>query len=222
MAKKKTNQKPSMIGITSFRKKGRHDVRIIMLLEKYGCMSINSIDKYTYNNYYCTARRLRRLKEMGRINMFRDERDLQIYYLEEKMKTHEIIIREIVQQFELTDRLVEVEYGKELVITSGAKHETIKADAIIYWQETNKITGNTMNYITMVEVDLTHFTLNKKIELYDKYREGSVKYNNVDFNLLLVKDRGSRLKETGLDVVTMEYSQDVPFIELTRYKGIRG
>lgn len=143
----------------------QRDKDILRYLEDYKAISIKQTQKIFFNGVYGGARR--RLADLEKMKLLKSYENVltneKVYYIEEKISAHDLYVMDFYAE----------------LISQGAKitkfkkqprylNDMIRADGFFEFVYENNL------YWTIVECDLTHYTGNSKMQLYEKLYKDNV------------------------------------------------
>ena len=164
------------------------DRKVIEFIEKFNCVSTNTIYELFYPSLRVTQNRLKLMTDNKIIKRDRSHFTSQYYYYTDakpKQVYHQILLAELYKEL---NKIVTIEaFIKEYCI------EDIRADALVVYSRNNK------NYIAFVEVELSN---TPDIQKYERlYKSGRYKsyFNGVFPLIYYVTDK--TIPKTNLEVI---------------------
>lgn len=146
------------------------DRKVLSYIEDYKSISLNQITNIFFNGSYETARRrMKQLEEMGLVKSIRNNLlNNKVYYIEKISTDHNLLITEFLSIIKSHGGEIE-----EFKIQPQYMNGKIRPDAKIIFSYNNLV------YFNLLEVDLTHYTSNSKMQKYESlYKTGEVQSDN--------------------------------------------
>lgn len=159
----------------------KRDKNVLRFIENHKAITVKQAEKIFYKNNEVSRRRLKYMEENNVLKSYdyKVNRKERAYYSQKKLSSHDLLV---------------LDFYSEL-IASGSKilnfikqprylNDLIRPDALIQFEYKSNI------YLQLIEVDLTHYTSNDKMQLYEKlYKEGELQkeFNGVFPDLIVLR-----------------------------------
>lgn len=146
----------------------QRDKDVLRWVEHYGAITLKQATTLFFNEIYKSAsRRLNQLEENKFIKSYISKsKKEKVYYLDKKVSDHRLYIYDYIRELKrLNCEVIDIEIEPQYL--DGA----IRPDAYVTFK------SDGYKYITLLEVDFTHYTSNSKLNtLYEKLYEERDKY----------------------------------------------
>lgn len=178
------------------------DKEIIKWIEEYKAITLRqSTELFFKGNYKGASRRMAQLEEMGVLKSYISKaKKEKVYYQERKVNDHRLYIYDYLKELkrlrcDLIDIKIEPEYLKGL----------IRPDAYVLFRYED------YKYITLLEVDYTHYTSNIKMNtLYEKLYSERENYKDFfgTFPIVVIarSTKGIRYNSGNFEVIYTDLS----------------
>lgn len=178
----------------------QRDKDILRYLEDYKAISIKQAMKIFFNNSYGGARR--RLAELEKMKLLKSYENVltneKIYYIEEKLSAHDLYVMDFYA--ELISQGATIRQFKK---QPRYLNDMIRGDAFIEFAYDNNL------YYLILECDLTHFTNNSKMQLYEKlYKDGDLQKECKGMfpSIIIMKEKDDlRYMSNNFEVVYIDF-----------------
>lgn len=152
---------------------GKYDKQILKFIEDFKSITVKQAERMFYHNNNNARRRLKELEEQGILKSYKYNKSTLAYTFKEfkEISEHDTIRNDFVAQLIAQGSII-----NSFKLTPRVLNGMIIPDLYIEYAYQNN------TYKSYVEVDLTHFTNDSKITLYNKLREKE------DFNLFILRD----------------------------------
>ena len=152
---------------------GKYDKDLLKFIENFKSITVKQAEIMFYKNNNNARRRLKELENQGILKSYKYNKTALAYTYKEfkEISEHDTIRNDFVAQL--------VGQGSTIIdfkLTPRCLNEMIIPDLFIKYSYQNKV------YTSYVEIDLTHFTSDNKITLYNKL------FQQEDFNLFILRD----------------------------------
>lgn len=155
------------------RTNGKYDKQILKFIEDFKSITVKQAEIMFYKNNNNARRRLKELEEQGILKSYKYNKSALAYTFKEfkEISEHDTIRNDFVSQLVAQGSTI-----NSFKVCPRPLNGIIIPDLYIEYTYQNSI------YKSYVEVDLTHFTGDSKITLYNKL------YQQEDFNLFILRD----------------------------------
>ena len=155
------------------RTNGKYDKQILKFIEDFKSITVKQAEIMFYKNNNNARRRLKELEEQGILKSYKYNKSALAYTYKEfkEISEHDTIRNDFVSQLVAQGSII-----NNFKLTPRCLNGMVVPDLYIEYTYQNSI------YKSYVEVDLTHFTGDSKITLYNKLKEKE------DFNLFILRD----------------------------------
>ena len=155
------------------RTNGKYDKQILKFIEDFKSITVKQAEIMFYKNNNNARRRLKELEEQGILKSYKYNKSALAYTFKEfkEISEHDTIRNDFVSQLVAQGSTI-----NSFKVCPRPLNGIIIPDLYIEYIYQNSI------YKSYVEVDLTHFTGDSKITLYNKL------YQQEDFNLFILRD----------------------------------
>lgn len=155
------------------RTNGKYDKQILKFIENFKSITVKQAEIMFYKNNNNARRRLKELEEQGILKSYKYNKSALAYTYKEfkEISEHDTIRNDFVAQLVSQGSTI-----NSFKLTPRVLNGMVIPDLYIEYTYQNSI------YKSYVEVDLTHFTGDSKITLYNKLKEKE------DFNLFILRD----------------------------------
>ena len=155
------------------RTNGKYDKQILKFIEDFKSITVKQAEIMFYKNNNNARRRLKELEEQGILKSYKYNKSALAYTFKEfkEISEHDTIRNDFVSQLVAQGSTI-----NSFKVCPRPLNGIIIPDLYIEYTYQNSI------YKSYVEVDLTHFTGDSKITLYNKLKEKE------DFNLFILRD----------------------------------
>ena len=155
------------------RTNGKYDKQILKFIEDFKSITVKQAEIMFYHNNNNARRRLKELEEQGVLKSYKYNKTALAYTFKEfkEISEHDTIRNDFVSQLVSQGSTI-----NNFKICPRPLNRMIIPDLYIEYTYQNS------TYKSYVEVDLTHFTGDSKITLYNKL------YQQEDFNLFILRD----------------------------------
>lgn len=152
---------------------GKYDKQILKFIENFKSITVKQAEIMFYKNNNNARRRLKELEEQGILKSYKYNKSALAYTFKEfkEISEHDTIRNDFVSQLVAQGSTI-----NSFKVCPRPLNGIIIPDLYIEYTYQNSI------YKSYVEVDLTHFTGDSKITLYNKL------YQQEDFNLFILRD----------------------------------
>ena len=155
------------------RTNGKYDKQILKFIEDFKSITVKQAEIMFYKNNNNARRRLKELEEQGILKSYKYNKSALAYTYKEfkEISEHDTIRNDFVSQLVAQGSII-----NNFKLTPRCLNGMVVPDLYIEYTYQNSI------YKSYVEVDLTHFTGDSKITLYNKLEEKE------NFNLFILRD----------------------------------
>ena len=155
------------------RTNGKYDKQILKFIEDFKSITVKQAEIMFYKNNNNARRRLKELEEQGILKSYKYNKSALAYTYKEfkEISEHDTIRNDFVVQLIAQGSII-----NNFKLTPRCLNGMVIPDLYIEYTYQNN------TYKSYVEVDLTHFTGDSKITLYNKLKEKE------DFNLFILRD----------------------------------
>ena len=155
------------------RTNGKYDKQILKFIEDFKSITVKQAEIMFYKNNNNARRRLKELEEQGVLKSYKYNKTALAYTFKEfkEISEHDTIRNDFVAQLIAQGSII-----NNFKLTPRCLNGMVIPDLYIEYTYQNS------TYKSYVEVDLTHFTGDSKITLYNKL------YQQEDFNLFILRD----------------------------------
>lgn len=155
------------------RTNGKYDKQILKFIEDFKSITVKQAELMFYKNNNNARRRLKELEQQGILKSYKYNKTSLAYTFKEfkEISEHDTIRNDFVAQLVAQGSTI-----NSFKLTPRCLNGMIIPDLYIEYTYKDNI------YKSYVEVDLTHFTNDSKITLYNKL------YGKEDFNLFILRD----------------------------------
>lgn len=155
------------------RTNGKYDKQILKFIEDFKSITVKQAEIMFYKNNNNARRRLKELEEQGILKSYKYNKSALAYTYKEfkEISEHDTIRNDFVSQLVAQGSII-----NNFKLTPRCLNGMVVPDLYIEYTYQNSI------YKSYVEVDLTHFTGDSKITLYNKLKEKE------NFNLFILRD----------------------------------
>lgn len=152
---------------------GKYDKQILKFIEDFKSITVKQAEIMFYKNNNNARRRLKELEEQGILKSYKYNKSALAYTFKEfkEISEHDTIRNDFVAQLIAQGSII-----NNFKLTPRCLNGMVVPDLYIEYTHKDNI------YKSYVEVDLTHFTGDSKITLYNKLKEKE------DFNLFILRD----------------------------------
>lgn len=180
----------------------QRDKDVLRFLEDNKAISIRQATKIFFKNYGSARRRLADLEKMDLLksyeNIITNEK---IYYVENKISAHDLLILDFYA--ELVNQGATI---KEFKKQPRYLKDMIRADGFFEFIYKNNL------YYIILEVDLTHYTNNSKMQLYEKlFKDGDLQKEcrGVFPSIVIMKEKDDlHYMSNNFEVIYMNFQLD--------------
>ena len=155
------------------RTNGKYDKQILKFIEDFKSITVKQAEIMFYKNNNNARRRLKELEEQGILKSYKYNKSALAYTYKEfkEISEHDTIRNDFVVQLIAQGSII-----NNFKLTPRCLNGMVIPDLYIEYTYQNS------TYKSYLEVDLTHFTGDSKITLYNKLKEKE------DFNLFILRD----------------------------------
>lgn len=168
----------------------KRDKEILKFVEQYGATSIKQCHKLFIKSETNCKKRLKQLEEAGKLKSYIIGGTRQKgYYMNKPRSLHDLYVLDIyIRLIELGAEILEFRQATYLNVNG----KTIVPDGYVSY----KLNGMKKNLY--IEIDLSHFTGQSKIDLYEKL--------DSKFDLIIVKEGELRVKSKIINITRIDFS----------------
>ena len=165
--------KEEKVIVPKVRTNGKYDKQILKFIEDFKSITVKQAEIMFYHNNNNARRRLKELEEQGVLKSYKYNKTALAYTFKEfkEISEHDTIRNDFVSQLVAQGSII-----NNFKLTPRCLNGMVIPDLYIEYTYQNS------TYKSYVEVDLTHFTGDSKITLYNKL------YQQEDFNLFILRD----------------------------------
>ena len=165
--------KEEKVIVPAVRTNGKYDKQILKFIEDFKSITVKQAEIMFYKNNNNARRRLKELEEQGILKSYKYNKSALGYTYKEfkEISEHDTIRNDFVAQLVAQGSII-----NNFKLTPRCLNGMVVPDLYIEYTYKDNI------YKSYVEVDLTHFTGDSKITLYNKLKEKE------DFNLFILRD----------------------------------
>ena len=165
--------KEEKVIVPKVRTNGKYDKQILKFIEDFKSITVKQAEIMFYKNNNNARRRLKELEEQGILKSYKYNKSALAYTYKEfkEISEHDTIRNDFVAQLIAQGSII-----NNFKLTPRCLNGMVIPDLYIEYTYQNN------TYKSYVEVDLTHFTGDSKITLYNKLKEKK------DFNLFILRD----------------------------------
>lgn len=181
----------------------QRDKDILRYLEDYKAISIRQATKIFFKGIYGGARR--RLADLEKMKLLKSYENVltneKIYYIEEKLSAHDLYIMDFYAEL-VSNGAVIRQFKKQ----PRYLNDMIRGDGFFEFVYDNNL------YFLILEVDLTHFTSNSKMQLYEKlYKDRDLQKECRDMfpSIVIMKEHEDiKYLSNNFEVIYMNFQLD--------------